>query len=120
MSPEREVGLDPILERDEAQLLESSDFSLREALIGEVSERRSAPEAESGAQGRRRTFCLAACELRLSLGDEVFEPRQIEFVRLNAKYVSGWLCHQHLPSDCVAERLPQPRDLNLKAVSATG
>jgi hypothetical protein len=43
---ECEVGLEAFLERCEAQLLETGDLALGERLVGEVGERRAAPEGE--------------------------------------------------------------------------
>ena len=50
---ERELGLDALLERGEAQLLEPRDRRRRERLVGEVGERRAAPQRERLAQQRR-------------------------------------------------------------------
>ena len=44
--PELEVGVDPLLERVQPQLLEPADLALREALELEIGERRPAPERE--------------------------------------------------------------------------
>ena len=46
---EREVGLDAVLERDQPQLLEPRDLVLRERLVGEIGQRRPAPERERGS-----------------------------------------------------------------------
>ena len=51
---EREVGLEPPLERHQAELFEAENLRLRERLVGEVGERRPAPEVESFAQPLRR------------------------------------------------------------------
>ena len=50
MPAERQVGFDAVLERGQAQLLEPGDLVLRERLVGEVGQRRPAPEVERGAQ----------------------------------------------------------------------
>ena len=50
MTSEREISLDPLLERDGAQLLEPRDLGLGERLVEEVRERRPAPERECLAQ----------------------------------------------------------------------
>ena len=61
MPTEREVGLDPLLERGEAQLVEPLDGGARERLVGEVGERRPAPQAERLAEElRRRVLVVAA------------------------------------------------------------
>ena len=46
VSAELEVGVDPLLERDEPQLLEPADLRLREVVERELRERRASPERE--------------------------------------------------------------------------
>ena len=48
VAAEGEVGLDPLLEGSQVQLLEASDLALREGLGREVRKGRSAPECECG------------------------------------------------------------------------
>ncbi len=43
MTTESEVRLDPLLDRDEPELVESGDLGLRERLVEEVRERRPSP-----------------------------------------------------------------------------
>src|SRR5262249_6816117 len=43
---EREIGIDPLLERDQTQLLQPGDIALRERLVGHVRKRCPSPEAE--------------------------------------------------------------------------
>jgi hypothetical protein len=81
----REVGVDPLLERRQPQLLEPHDLGLRERLVGEVRERRAAPERERGAQlvGRTRRLgpaCLAAQPL---------EDGEVELVPADVQHVAG-------------------------------
>ena len=45
-APVREVGLEPVLERRQPQLLETRDLGLRPGLVRELGERRAAPERE--------------------------------------------------------------------------
>jgi hypothetical protein len=46
VAAEREVGLEPPLERAEAELLQAESLALRTRRVSKVCERRSAPEAE--------------------------------------------------------------------------
>jgi hypothetical protein len=46
VAPPGEVALDPLLETGEAKLLQTLDLCLGEALIGELGQRRPAPERE--------------------------------------------------------------------------
>ncbi len=50
MTAELEVGGDPFLLRRQAKLLETRDLGLREVLVPELGERRSAPERERRAE----------------------------------------------------------------------
>ena len=63
VAAEREVGLEPLLERDEAQLLEPADLVAGERLVAEVRERRPAPEPERPAQH-------VAAPRRVALGEQ--------------------------------------------------
>jgi hypothetical protein len=51
VASEREVGLDPFLERAHAQLVQSRCLSRGERLVGELVQRRPSPHAEPLAQG---------------------------------------------------------------------
>ena len=46
VAAEREVDVDPLLDRGHAELLEAGDLRLRERLVGEVRQRRPAPQVE--------------------------------------------------------------------------
>ena len=57
VAAERELRLDELLARGDPQLLEPGDLGLRERLVGEVGQRRAAPERERALErggGRRR------------------------------------------------------------------
>ena len=66
---ELEVGVDPLLERLQAQLLEPADLGLGERLEGEVGERWAAPQRERLAEQLRPLVPPAG----LCLGDEALE-----------------------------------------------
>ena len=54
VAAEREVGVDPVLERGEPQLREAGGLGRRERLLRELGERRAAPERERLAECRPR------------------------------------------------------------------
>jgi hypothetical protein len=56
VAAESEVGLEPALERSQAELLEARNLALRKRLVREVGKRRSTPQVESFAQSLRRTL----------------------------------------------------------------
>jgi hypothetical protein len=47
VAPESEVGLEPALERLQAELFEARNLGLRERFVGEVGKWRAAPEVET-------------------------------------------------------------------------
>src|SRR5712691_6503979 len=77
---DREIGLDPVLDRRQPQLIEPRDLVLRKTLVSEVRERRPAPESKSVAQ----PFCA-------SLVDELVEALEIELARFDAKQIARGL-----------------------------
>ena len=66
---ELELGLDPLLERAEPQLLEAGDLALRKGLVGQVAESGPAPERERLAEG----CCRGSGPVFASLGAERLE-----------------------------------------------
>ena len=80
VAAEGEVGLDPILDRDQPRLLEPGDLVLGERLIGEVGERRPAPERERLIEARRRSVGVAAVERLAALGGEPGETLRVDVV----------------------------------------
>ena len=87
VAAEGEVGLDPLLESGQAQLLEASDLALRERLGREVRKRRSAPERECGPQGLRCTLGLACGEELSTLAEQALETGEVELLGLERQQV---------------------------------
>ena len=87
MAAEREVSLDPLLERLHLHLLEPHDLSLREGRKAEVGERRPAPERESLAQLLLRSFRLGGAQRSSSLFDKSAEPIEVELLRSDIEHV---------------------------------
>src|SRR5262249_25767656 len=71
VAPERQIGIDALLEHRQPELLEARDLDLRERLVGEVGERRASPERQRLVQAVR----IAAC-------DELLESLEVELTRL--------------------------------------
>src|SRR5918996_867874 len=88
---EGEVRLDPILERDQAQLLEARDVSLRERLVAKVGERRTAPEVEGLAEPSRRGLGTPVRKRGASFLEEPLEPVEIELLRIDTEQVAAAL-----------------------------
>ena len=54
VATERQLGVDPLLGRDEPQLLEPVDLGAGEVLVGEIRERIAAPETKCRVERRER------------------------------------------------------------------
>jgi hypothetical protein len=74
---EREIGLESILNRGQPQLLQLRDRGLREPLIGEVRQRRAAPQLKSRAQRLGGALGVADRERVAALLDDRLEAVQI-------------------------------------------
>jgi len=80
---QRELGIDPQLERGQPELLEPRDLELRERLIGEVCERRSAPERDRVGQCSCRGCRISFGEQFSPLGKQPLETVKVELVAGN-------------------------------------
>ena len=108
VAPAGKIGIDPPLERRQAQLLEPSHVGLGEGLVGQVGERGSAPERERVAQLLRRAERIVRARLR----HEPLEAGEVELGRLDVQNVPR--CPRGEPS--VPERLAQPGHVDLDAL----
>ena len=84
MTARGELGVDPLLERGQPQLLQPHDLRLGERLIREVRERRPAPQRQRLAQHLRRALRIRAAGLR----DKPLEPREVELGRIDPQHIA--------------------------------
>jgi hypothetical protein len=111
---EFEAGLDPPLDRGQAKLFELPDRGLRKRLVGDLGERRSAPEAERVAQECRRSRRLRRCRLL----DELLEAVHVELASPHLEQVAGrprYDTRSRRP-----ERLAKMRDAHVEGGRARG
>ena len=85
MRTERQVGLDALFEAGQSQLLEAGDLALRERLVGEVGQRRPAPERERLAQLGGGARGIAAGERSPTLFEEALEPVSVQALRIDVR-----------------------------------
>jgi hypothetical protein len=90
MTAERQIGVDPVLEDTDVQLLQPRDLRLRERFIAQVGEWRAAPEREGLAELVRRLPQLVRRQSLSSQPGQALEPVDIEFVRPNLQAVRAW------------------------------
>ncbi len=109
MPAEREIGVDAVLERRQALLLETRDLVLGERLVGEVGQRRAAPEGERRSQALRGGARVAALLCGAALGRQPLEAVDVELIGAQLERVTAAASDER----ALAERLPQPRDVDL-------
>ncbi len=100
---EREVGLDPLFERNDPALLEPGDLGLREGLEGEIGERRPAPERERLTQEVGGLLRVTAGVRTSPFVEQPLEAIEVDAAGLEPERVAGAFCHE----EAVCERAPQ-------------
>ena len=89
LAAERELRIDPLLDRRQPQLLESLDLDPRERLELEIGERPAMPQPLRRAQQLRGRGRVADRERLASRRDEPLEVLEVELARLDAEQVAG-------------------------------
>ena len=112
MAPEGEVRFDPPLERQHAELLETSGDRIEQGVVREVGERRAAPQCERLAERRRGTGRIPLLECPAAVVRQLLEPLQIESPGLDANDVAGTAGLDRL----LPQGLAQPGDVPLDEV----
>ncbi len=116
--PEREVGVDPVGDRGQPQVLEARGGRRGEApLLGDPGERRAAPEPQRVAHDRAGTLVLARLQRGRALRGEALEAQRVDGVGLDRQAVAAGAL---LDERAVAEAAPQPRDERLQGVQLVG
>ena len=102
VAPEREVGVDPALERAEAQFVESLDLRPRERLERDLGKRRAAPQGERCLEGLGGACRIVRGEHRATVGHPVLERVGSELARLDRQEVAT----AHRPQRGLGHRTP--------------
>jgi hypothetical protein len=85
VAPERQVGLDPFLDRRQPELLKGGDLPLGEGLVGEVGQGRPAPQAQGPAEARRPLEGRGPARLL----EQAPEPVRIDARRVDRQDIAG-------------------------------
>jgi hypothetical protein len=107
----REIGLDTILDRGRAQVLQARDLRRREWLQRHVGQRGPAPLLQGRAQPRGRALVTSGRQRAPPVRAQPLEPAEVKLLRLDAQPVAGRAADQ--PRCLAAERASQPRDHRL-------
>ena len=119
MAAQSELGVGEQLLGGHAELVEPPDLRLRERLVGDVRQRRPAPDSERLLQHRRRPVRTAPGELAPALREQLLEPARIEPLGIESQLVAA-VAGQHDPLGTVAlaagQCLAQVRDVDLQCL----
>ena len=115
--PGGDVGLDAARQRGDPGLLEAPHVARGERRVGEVAERCAAPEPERLAQQVRGGLGPPARQLAPAARDELVEALHVALAGADAEPVPGRGPRHRV---AVAERLAQPRDVDLHGLDRPG
>ena len=87
MSARREIGNEPVLDRDEAEFLEPLDLGACEIVVGEVRQRRSAPDRERLSEQDGRPCWILLAERGLAPLAKDVEPVEVDRGRRDVQRV---------------------------------
>ncbi len=116
MAAESKVGLDPQLERRQAELLQPGDLGLGEGLGLEICKRWAPPESERVPE---RAGCTSgvACREQTPAGlEQPLEALGVELIRRQPEQVAAASRLEH----ALADHLPQLRHVDLQALDRGG
>ena len=117
VAAQRELALQPILERGEPQLLEAPYLALRGGVVDEIGERRPAPEAQRRAELVHGLGCPAVRQGGAALLDEPLRLEQVELGSVQSQPVAAVdRLDQARVTSGVAYRRAQARDLGVQPV----
>ena len=85
---EREVGLDPVLERGQAQVVQPLCLDQQGAVLADPRERRATPQVQGQAQPRRRGASRSALERLVALPREPLEPCRVDVMAIGIERVA--------------------------------
>jgi hypothetical protein len=111
---EGELRLDPLFSCQEAQLLEPVDLDAGELLVGDVGQRRAAPESQRTVECEECSGVFASGVPAPALAEESLEPKRVDLLGLALEDIAAASRVQRLVR---RKGLAQPRDLDVEAVS---
>jgi hypothetical protein len=114
MTPELEIGVDPELDGGGSDLLQPRDRGLRELLVREVREGRTAPLRQRLPQAFGRLSGQPAGQQAPPLVHQSLEAVEVERLRLDPQDVPGRPRREHVRR----ERPAQTRDVDAQRVAA--
>ncbi len=112
VAAEQQVRLDAVLERREARFFEARDYRASELVLGELDERRAAPQRERAAQYVGGFGRVAVLQRIVAGVRQLVETMRVDRVRRDVERVTT----AARDDPVVAEHASQARDLHLQVV----
>ena len=109
-----EIGLDPALDRGQAELFQTRYLALGKGLEREICECGSAPECERITKRHGRACGLAARELLPTRFEESLEAARVESLWRNMQHVPRRLGEQGLLTVSADKQTPQPGEIDVE------
>jgi len=116
ITAEGEIGVDSLLQRREAQVVQPSNLGLRERGKGQILQRCTPEESERFAQGRCGSLRITGRTRPPTLVHQGVEPLQVTLALAHLQYVSGRARQQPFRHPVALQHLSQPRDVRLNRV----
>jgi hypothetical protein len=98
-----QVCLEPFLLGQQAQLLQARDLRLRERLVGEIGQRRAAPEAEPDRELGGGNSRVALRERIPPFGEQPLETGDVDGLRIDRQQVAGRPRRHNVRAEQLAE-----------------
>ena len=117
MATQGQIGFDPFLDPDQAQLVEPGDLLLGESLVGEVSQRRPTPQGKGVAEDLGGSVGITLAESRSSLIEHRPETIGVELPRVESKDVPRWPSQDGYSGGVVIAVLRGKRSAQLRDVT---
>jgi hypothetical protein len=108
--PQREIRLDTIFDRGQAQFLDAGDLILSERLIGKVRQRIAAKQTKRGSEPVPRKRPITSIERPSTLGDQLLEARNVDTIGLDGQQVAPSLGDDRIRG----QQFPQIGDVPLQ------
>ena len=115
----RKIRVDTGLERAEPLLLDLPHSSGGEGRMDQVLERWAAEDGQGLAESSRRRGRVTARDQPVRLDSKRTEPREVEFILLDAKHVAGRTTGQSRPIPVLLKQPSYPGEVGLERVPCT-
>ena len=115
LAPEREIGVDPNLQPRQTRLLQAGDLGLSERLVGEVSQRRPAPQPQRVAQEAGGGRGISPGQRLTALDGQTLELVGIELTRRQLELIATMPGVDH----AITQSPAQMKDITLERLGGS-